>query len=320
MRVRWPARRSRTSPALALLAVPALLLAAQAPASAARSAAQSRIPLFVSYNPLGGVGQALTAPDSAPPGANDWTCKPSSAHPYPVVLVPGTFADMADDFNSVAPLLYDYGYCVFALNYGGTPGSPIQSIGDIAASASQLATFVRQVLSATGAGKVDIVGHSQGGMMPRYFIDFLGGASEVHTLVGLAPSSHGTTLDGLVTLVSGFHALGLTNSLVSAACVACVQQEAGSAFITSLNAGGDTVPGVSYTVIETKYDAVVTPYKSAFLSGSNVTNITLQNQCVLDFVDHIGIAFDPIALTDMLNALDPAHHVPVPCFYVGPAV
>ena len=222
MRVRWPARRSRMSPALALLAVPALPFAAQAPASAARSASQSRIPLFVSYNPLGGVSQALTAPDSAPPGANDWTCKPSSTHPYPVVLVPGTFADMADDFNSVAPLLYDYGYCVFALNYGGTPGRPIQSIGDIAASASALATFVRQVLSATGAGKVDIVGHSLGGMMPRYFIDFLGGASEVHTLVGLAPSSHGTTLDGLVTLVSGFHALGLTNSLVSAACVACV--------------------------------------------------------------------------------------------------
>ena len=34
----------------------------------------------------------------------------------------------------------------------------------------------------------------------------------------------------------------------------------------------------------------------------------------------MGIAFDPIALTDMLNALDPAHHIPVPCFYVGPAV
>jgi triacylglycerol esterase/lipase EstA (alpha/beta hydrolase family) len=320
MRVRWPAQRFRMSPILALLAVPVLVLAAQAPASAARSASQSRIPLFVSYNPRGGVSQALTAPDSAPPGANDWTCKPSSAHPYPVVLVPGTFADMADDFNSVAPLLYDYGYCVFALNYGGTPGSPIQSIGAVAASARQLATFVRRVLSATGAGKVDIVGHSQGGMMPRYFIDFLGGASEVHTLVGLAPSSHGTTLDGLVTLVSGFHALGLTNSLVSAACVACVQQEAGSAFIASLNAGGDTVPGVKYTVIETKYDAVVTPYKSSFLSGSNVTNITLQSQCVLDFVDHIGIAFDPIALTDMLNALGPAHHLPVPCFYVGPAV
>jgi triacylglycerol esterase/lipase EstA (alpha/beta hydrolase family) len=303
--------------ALIALAVPALVAATQAPATAV---AQARVPLPVTYNPFGGVAQALVAPNSSPPGANDWSCRPSSAHPFPVVLVPGTFADMADDFNSVAPLLYDYGYCVFALNYGGTPGSPIQSIGDIATSAGQLASFVGQVLTATGASKVDIVGHSQGGMMPRYYIDFLGGAAKVHTLVGLAPSSHGTTLDGLVTLVNGIDALGLANSLVSATCEACVQQEVGSAFLAKLNAGGDTVAGVTYTVIETKYDTVVTPYKSAFLSGSGVTNITLQNQCFLDFTDHIGIAFDPIALTDMLNALDPAHHIPVPCFYVGPAV
>ena len=30
----------------------------------------------------------------------------------------GTFADMADDFNSISPLLYDHGYCVFALSCG----------------------------------------------------------------------------------------------------------------------------------------------------------------------------------------------------------
>ena len=35
-------------------------------------------------------------------------------------------------------------------------------------------------------------GHSQGGMMPRYYLKFLGGASKVDDLVGLAPSNHGT--------------------------------------------------------------------------------------------------------------------------------
>jgi hypothetical protein len=75
----------------------------------------------------------------------------SAAHPDPVVLVRGTFADMADNFNSISPLLYDHGYCVFALNDGGSPGSPIQSIGEILASAAQLAAFVGRVLAATGA-------------------------------------------------------------------------------------------------------------------------------------------------------------------------
>jgi pimeloyl-ACP methyl ester carboxylesterase len=326
--------RTRTPPLLRLslaaaLAVPALIGLAAAPASAAPASAKPAAakpanteqtgPLPVSYDPLGGVAQALTAPNSAPPGANNWSCQPSSAHPYPVVLVPGTFADMADDFNSVSPLLYDNGYCVFALNYGGTPGSPIQSVGDIATSAGQLAAFVNQVLAATGASQVDIVGHSQGGMMPRYYLKYLGGAALVHTLVGLAPSNHGTTLDGLQTLASDFGALGLTNSLISAGCPACVEQEAGSSFLTQLNAGGDTVAGVSYTVIETQYDEVVTPYQSAFLSGPDVTNILLQNQCGLDLTDHIGIAFDPIALADMLNALDPASPVRVPCEVVLPA-
>jgi triacylglycerol esterase/lipase EstA (alpha/beta hydrolase family) len=303
---------------IAAIAVPVLLLAGQIPAAAA--SAQTRIPLPVPYNAFGGVAQALAAPDSSPPGANDWACKPSSAHPDPVVLVPGTFADMADNFNSISPLLYDYGYCVFALNYGGTPGSPIQSIGEIAASAAQLGDFVSRVLAATGAARVDLVGHSQGGMMPQYYLKFLGGAARVDRFVALAPSSHGTSLDGLITLASDFGLLGLANSLVSPTCPACVEQEAGSAFLASLNAGGDTAQGVTYTVIETKYDQVVTPYTSAFLAGGNVTNITLQAQCPLDLTDHIGIAFDPVALTDMLNALAPGQHIHVPCLLVPPAL
>ena len=108
------------------------------------------------------------------------------------------------------------------------------------------------------------------------------------------------------------------NGALNALCTACVQQEAGSAFLANLNAGGDTVAGVSYTVIESRNDEVVTPYASAFLSGLGVTNITLQNQCALDQSDHLEIAADPVALADVLNALDPAHPVRVPCLVVLP--
>jgi hypothetical protein len=78
------------------------------------------------------------------------------------------------------------------------------------------------------------------------------------------------------------------------------------------------VAGVQYTVIESTYDEVVTPYTNAFLHGSGATNITLQNQCPLDLTDHLEIAADPVALADVLNALDPSAPVKVPCLTVLP--
>ncbi len=45
------------------------------------------------------------------------------------------------------------------------------------------------------------------------------------------------------------------------------EQFVGSAFLANLNAGGRHYPGVSYTVIETRYDEVLTLYTSAFLPG-----------------------------------------------------
>ncbi len=137
-------------------------------------------------------------------GANTG-CKPSSTHPYPVVLVHGTAEDEGSNWVTLSPLLANAGYCVYAFNYGETSmsmGDHIDALGEIAASAGQLSTFVNQVLSKTGASKVDIVGHSQGGMMPNYYIKFLGGASKVHTLIGLAPSNHGTTMSGLTTMLA----------------------------------------------------------------------------------------------------------------------
>ena len=156
--------------------------------SAAGAQAES---LPVVYN--GVLGYAHASPTASPPGANNWSCKPRAPHPRPVVLVHGTFADMADSWQALSPLLANAGYCVFALNYGSYEGSGsigIDAVGNIPTSAEELGAFVASVQAATGARKVDIVGHSQGGMMPRYYLRFLGGASHVHTLVGLAPPAH----------------------------------------------------------------------------------------------------------------------------------
>ena len=93
-------------------AVVAIAFAFVALALTAPSAFAGQLPVI--YN--GVYGNAHVSSTASPPGANDWSCKPSASHPDPVVLVHGTFADMSDSWQALSPLLYDNGYCVFALN------------------------------------------------------------------------------------------------------------------------------------------------------------------------------------------------------------
>jgi triacylglycerol esterase/lipase EstA (alpha/beta hydrolase family) len=271
-------------------------------------------------NAAAGYLAELSDPTGSPPGVNVSGCHAaaSGAHQYPVILLPGTLYDLADTWQALGPMLADDGWCVYGLNYGATlsttlSGDRIWSVGDIPTAAAQLATFVKQVLAATGAHKVDLVGWSQGGMMPRWYLRFDGGAAYVHDLVGLSPSNHGTTVDGLSALFDAATAVGLPAPLTLAACPACTQQLVGSTFLQQLNAGGDTVPGVRYTVVETKDDEVVTPYTSAFLSGRAVVNVTLQDQCPGDLSDHLAMPYDSAALQDVVQALDDASAFSVVC-------
>lgn len=245
-------------------------------------------------------------------GWNDYTCRPSTAHPRPVVLVHGTFANAVDNWLGLAPYLVNRGYCVFSLDYGQLPGVPLfHGLGPVDASAGQLATYVDRVLAATGAPEADLVGHSQGGMMPRYYLKFLGGAAKVNALVGIAPDNHGTTLLGLTALLPYFPG---ARDLLSEKTPALADQVAGSPFLAELNAGGDTVPGVRYTVIATRYDQVVTPYRSQFLTGPGVRNVLLQDLCPLDLSDHVAIGtLDRLAFHEVTNALDPARATPTTC-------
>ncbi|MFJ6074854.1 esterase/lipase family protein [Streptomyces sp. NPDC093065] len=245
-------------------------------------------------------------------GWNDYTCEPSAAHPRPVVLVHGTFGNSVDNWLGLAPYLKNRGYCVFSLDYGQLPGVPLfNGLGPVEKSAEQLAAYVDKVLTATGADETDLVGHSQGGMMPRYYLRFLGGADKVNALVGVAPSNHGTTLSGLTRLLPYFPGVG---DLLNEHTPALADQVVGSDVLTKLNAGGDTVPGVRYTVLATKYDEVVTPYRSQFLDGPGVRNVLLQDLCPLDLSEHLAIGLlDRIAFHEVTNALDPAHATPTTC-------
>ena len=220
------------------------------------------------------------SPGIAPPGANDASC--TSERP-PVVLLHGTFGDMTVSWNSLSPVLREHGYCPWALDYGGRATDPVPQ------SADEIAAFIESVRAQTGAEKVSVVGHSQGGMQGRYVALLRGKAAVLEDVIGLAPSSHGTeqSLAGPTALFGD--------------CPACADQMAGSPVMQELGAAGEAPAPVSYTMVATRYDWVVVPYTSQALVGA--TNVVLQDACPADPVEHLGIIYDPVAIQWVLNAL-----------------
>lgn len=270
-------------------------------------------PLPVKYNFVEAILQGQARPNASPPGTNDFSCRPSAEHPNPVVLVHGTAANMALSWRAIGPELENRGFCVFALNYGRLYPGPSFGLASVERSATQLGAFVDRVLAATGAQEVDIIGHSQGGMMPRQYLRFGGGAAKVGTLIGMSPSNHGSGGEEEEESDVPAWARSLLRSLTRAVAPAFADQSAGSPFMQRLNEGGDTVPGVRYVVIQTRYDEIVTPWTSALLVGPNVTNIVVQDGCEQNKIDHAAIVYDRRAVGFALRALDPSDTTPPPC-------
>lgn len=259
-----------------------------------------------------------------PKGANDFTCKPASGT-RPVVLIPGTGEDAFATWSYYAPELKLAGLCVFTFNYNIQTNPDREwaaTTGDIRSSAAFLAHYVEKVRAATGAEKVDLVGHSQGGgPLPRAYIKWFGGDRVVNHLIGLVPSNKGTSVYGLATSVGldrpgSLSARALQNYADRHNYESLPQQLAGSRFLGELNDGGMTAPGVRYTVISTKYDDVVTPYTNAFIRESGVTNITMQSVCAKDHTDHFGFTYDPVAFQVVFNTLLPDKAKAIRCVYV----
>ena len=299
----------------------ALVAIAAAAAAVAALAASPAIaaPLPVPQTFFSGVGPELANPGGALPGVNEWDCEPSPAHPNPVVLVHGQGGGAQTNWGSMAPRLKNAGHCVYALTYGALPGSrwPVSALGGLAPmehSAGELASFIDRVLDASGARRVDIVGHSEGTLMPNYYVQNLGGAAKVDHYVSLAPEWLGGGP------VSEDPLAGLTGPTGEPLCAACAQQDDGSAFLQRMHERGLYAPEVTYTNIMTRYDEFVTPYTNGHVEGPNATNIVVQGGCDQDFSDHLAVAASVRAQQYVLNALDPAHALPVPCVFVAPVL
>jgi triacylglycerol esterase/lipase EstA (alpha/beta hydrolase family) len=61
-------------------------------------------------------------------------------------------------------------------------------------SAEQLRAFIDMIRGREGAERVDIVAHSLGGMVARYYIERLDGAKHVQRLITIGSPHHGTAM------------------------------------------------------------------------------------------------------------------------------
>jgi triacylglycerol lipase len=250
------------------------------------------------------LAQGTSSNPPPPPGSND-ACRPDQ-DPTPLVLVHGTLASR-QEFFFTAPQLEAAHFCTFALNYGGCTQFGSCGRGRIQDSAAELRRFIdRTVLPHSRTGKVSILGHSQGGLMPRYYLKFLGGRTKVRDMVSFSGSNHGTN-----NPLAPFGPRG--------GCFACLQQfPYQGAFPRQVNAGDETLAGIDYTQIQTRFDDTVIPYFSAYLAerpgtpngprttrlnGPNTTNFCLQDQYPLDVSEHNDIESDTNAIGVAIDAL-----------------
>ena len=280
----------------------------------------------VAYNFFSGIPYELRNPGGHLPGANDWDKPLSRDHPNPVVLVHGTGGGAQTNWGTYVPLLLNEGFSVFSLTYGAIKGVPwpLSAIGGMARmedSAAEFGEFVDKILDATGADKVDIVGHSQGTLMPSYWAKYLGGHPKIRKYVSIAPLWQGTSaFQGVLQRIN--LPLGLDPTKVLP-CYSAPQMMAGSDFISKINAdGGPYLPGIDYINISTKYDEFVVPYSSGQLPGGDdrsVTNIVVQEKCSHDYSDHLAICGSQRAALYVLNSLDDQKDArDVPCMFVPP--
>jgi len=120
----------------------------------------------------------------------------------PVVLVHGLASNAATwaEYTKQGGYLAAIGLRGFAVGDGqadgamlmGDPSQPLKQTKTIAQNAEEIARYVAGVKRATGAQAVDLVAHSMGGLVSRYYIDRLMGGRDVAQLIMLG-SPHGGT-------------------------------------------------------------------------------------------------------------------------------
>lgn len=215
----------------------------------------------------------------------------------PVVLVAGTFSP-GFAMKPLADRLRRDGYdvSVFELPTLGTQ--------DINKSAQALSTFVNAVRSRTGTAKVDLMGHSQGGLVSRAYLKYYSGATKVDSNIMLGTPNRGTSIANIVNFFAKCVSI-----------VACNQMSVGSTFLNNLNAGDDTIGSVRYTSIRTLQDELVRPVDNAKTYDGTV-NVLIQSKCWARVVGHLGLILDGTVYSAARQALEGRTDISPNCYAV----
>jgi hypothetical protein len=237
-------------------------------------------------------GPPLTVPASALRAALRCTPDLATAGREPVLLLPGT---------TLTPQVeYSWGY-QRAFAASGRPYCAVTLPGNAMADiqiAGEYVVYALRFMHKAASRKIQLVGFSQGGMVPRWALKFWPDTrAVVDDLVSLDASNHGT-LDVYPVCAVG-------------CAPAFFQQQTGSHFLAALNADAETFPGIAYTQIFTSVvDEVVVPNLGPFASsslhtgGGQIANISVQDICPVHVADHLTMGTaDPIGYALVLDAL-----------------
>lgn len=221
---------------------------------------------------------------------DDWSARPSANKPWPVILIHGT-VDTKGVWQELGTELRADGWCVFAPDYGKRGTAAMEE------SAVQLGAYIEAVRTITGAEKVILIGHSQGGLLARYWMRTSGQARYVKHLVSLGAPNHGTTMGGILSpLVTNNLTENIMHSLIHRWFGPVgFQQITGSEIFavfnddgarntdddgaSSTHGSGELEDGVDYTCIASRQDTVVQPPETCFLNGPahQVRNVWVQD-------------------------------------------
>jgi triacylglycerol lipase len=236
-------------------------------------------------------------------------CPASFSHRnhQPVLLVHGTFTNPEENWS------WNYGTALPAAGYDVcTVRLPARATGDIQVASEYVVYAVRRIVERSGS-KVDVLGHSQGGLEPRWALRWWPSLRiQVDDLVTLGAPHHGTVVADSATL-----------SPVGAPPAAW-QMRTTARFVAALNTVDETPGAVSYTSIYTLTDELVQPVvptATAALAGGR--NLLVQDLCPGHLVDHVGLAYDAAAHDMVIDAFthsgpaDPARFDRSTCLQVA---